>query len=136
MQQIVFVQLLMYIFQVCFTLFCLGGYQKYASGAISIQNWVNTTYRKCGIKTSSRSFFNFQRIFCKKNSENVSMLIETNSDSFVYSWKYKRNMKITKKSLVICATQLAGSVLLKILKYFKVMLNIFEFSYVKEIVES
>ena len=35
-----------------------------------------------------------------------------------------------------CATQLAGGLLLKMLKYFEVMLNIFEFSHVKEIVES
>ena len=41
-----------------------------------------------------------------------------------------------KKSVVICATQLAGGLLLKMLKYFEVMLNIFEFSRVKEIVES
>ena len=40
------------------------------------------------------------------------------------------------KSLVICATQLAGGLLLKTLKYFKVMLKMFEFSHVKEIVES
>ena len=33
-------------------------------------------------------------------------------------------------------TQLAGGLLLKILKYFEVMLNIFEFSHVKEFVES
>ena len=32
--------------------------------------------------------------------------------------------------------QLAGSLLLKMLKYFEVMLNIFEFSHKKEIVES
>ena len=32
--------------------------------------------------------------------------------------------------------QLAGSLLLKIRKYFEVMLNIFEFSDMKEIVES
>ena len=33
-----------------------------------------------------------------------------------------------EKSLVICGTQLAGGLLLKKLKYFEVMLNIFEFS--------
>ena len=42
-----------------------------------------------------------------------------------------------KKSLTICATQLAGSVLLKKLKYFEVILSIFEFSHrVREIVRS
>ena len=35
----------------------------------------------------------------------------------------------------ICATQFSGGLLLKILKYFKVMLNIFEFSYVKDSAE-
>ena len=41
-----------------------------------------------------------------------------------------------RKFLVIWATQLAGRLLLKMLKSFEVMLNIFEFSHVKEIVES
>ena len=40
------------------------------------------------------------------------------------------------KSLVICATQFASGLLLKMLKYFKVMLKSFEFSLVKEIAES
>ena len=35
-----------------------------------------------------------------------------------------------RKFLVACATQLAGSVLLQKLKYFEVILNIFEFSQV------
>ena len=35
-----------------------------------------------------------------------------------------------------CATQLVGGLLLKMLKYFKVMLKICEFSHAKEIVES
>ena len=38
--------------------------------------------------------------------------------------------------LVKCATQLAGGLLLKMLKYFEVTLNTFEFSHVKKIVES
>ena len=41
-----------------------------------------------------------------------------------------------RKSLVICATPLAGGLLLKMLIYFEVLLNIFEFSHVKEIAES
>ena len=50
---------------------------------------------------------------------------------------YKNHRKqYVRKSLVICATHLAGGLLLKILKYFKVMLNIFEFSHVKKIIES
>ena len=36
----------------------------------------------------------------------------------------------------MCATQRAGSLLLKMLKYFGVMLSIFELSDVKEIVET
>ena len=40
------------------------------------------------------------------------------------------------KENLICATQLAGGLLLKMLKYFQVMLNIFEFSHMKKIVES
>ena len=36
----------------------------------------------------------------------------------------------------MCMTQLAGGLLLKAPKYFKVMLNIFEFFNVKKIVES
>ena len=40
-----------------------------------------------------------------------------------------------RKSIVTYAAQLAGGLLLKMLKYFEVMLNIFEFSHVKEIVK-
>ena len=36
----------------------------------------------------------------------------------------------------MCATQLSGGLLLKKLKYFEVMVNIFEFSWVWEKVES
>ena len=36
----------------------------------------------------------------------------------------------------MCATQRAGGLLLKMLKYFRVMLSIFELSDVKEIVET
>ena len=39
------------------------------------------------------------------------------------------------KSFVIWATQLVGGLLMKMLKYFEVTLNIFEFFHVKEIVE-
>ena len=41
-----------------------------------------------------------------------------------------------RKSLVICATQLAGGVLLKKLKYFEVISNIHEFCRVRETAES
>ena len=40
------------------------------------------------------------------------------------------------KSFVICASQLGTGVLLKKLKYFEVMLNIFEFSSLQEMEES
>ena len=40
------------------------------------------------------------------------------------------------KSLVTCATQLESGLLLKMLKYFQVMLKILEFFQVKEIVKS
>ena len=36
----------------------------------------------------------------------------------------------------LCATQLVGSLLLNMLKYFEVVLNIFEYSHLKKIVES
>ena len=39
------------------------------------------------------------------------------------------------KSLVIYATQVAGDILLKILKYFEIMLKTFEFFSVKKFVE-
>ena len=38
--------------------------------------------------------------------------------------------------LVICPTQFAGALLMKNLKYFKVVSNIYEFSHVNEFVES
>ena len=41
-----------------------------------------------------------------------------------------------RKFLGICVSQLPGGLFLKILKYFQVMLNIFEFSHMKEIAES
>ena len=36
--------------------------------------------------------------------------------------------KYARNSFVICKTQPAGGVLLKMIKYFEIMLNIFEFS--------
>ena len=49
---------------------------------------------------------------------------------------YYEQEQHARKSLLMCATQLAGGLLLKELKYFEVMLNIFEFSRVWENVES
>ena len=48
-------------------------------------------------------------------------------------YEQKKHVKV---SLATCAIQFAGGLLLKMLKYFEVMLNIFEFSHLKEIVES
>ena len=49
--------------------------------------------------------------------------------------KYEQKQHV-RKSIVIWATHLAGDLLLKMLKYFEVILNIFEFFHVKGIVES
>ena len=49
--------------------------------------------------------------------------------------QYEQEQRV-RKCFVICANQLADDLLLKMLKYFEVMLNIFEFSHLKEIVES
>ena len=49
--------------------------------------------------------------------------------------KYEQKQHV-RKSVVIWVTHLAGGLLLKMLNYFEVMLNVFEFSHVKEIVES
>ena len=48
---------------------------------------------------------------------------------------YKQEQHV-RKSLNIYATQLAGGLLLNMLKYFEVMLKFFEFNYAKKIVES
>ena len=56
--------------------------------------------------------------------------IAVKKDWFVGSWNYNRNRNNVRKSLVICATQLAGGLLLKRLKYFELMFKIFEFSQV------
>ena len=45
----------------------------------------------------------------------------------ILTWNYNTNRNNIRKSLVICGTQLAGGLLLKMLKFFKIMLNIFEF---------
>ena len=67
--------------------------------------------------------------------ENIS-LITKSIDQLVNHEPIIQTGKHVRKSLVICATQLAGGLLLKMVKYFEVMLNTFEFSHSKEIVES
>ena len=57
-----------------------------------------------------------------------------NADLVNHGTIIRTGITCKKKSLVICATQLVGGLLLKMLKYFKIMLNFFEFSHVKEIV--
>ena len=49
--------------------------------------------------------------------------------------KYEQKQHV-RKSVAIWVTHLADGLLLKMLNYFEVMLNVFEFSHVKEIVES
>ena len=43
------------------------------------------------------------------------------------SWNYNTNRNNLRKSHAICATRLAGGLLLKMLKYFEVLLNVFEY---------
>ena len=46
---------------------------------------------------------------------------------FVKSWSYHTNRNNMQEN-VLCATQVAGGILLKVLKYLEEMLNVFEFS--------
>ena len=57
--------------------------------------------------------------------------IKRRKKCFMKPWDCNTNMnnQPVRRSLVICVTQLAGSLLLKNLKYFEVMLNIFNFSW-------
>ena len=57
----------------------------------------------------------------------IQFSLETVSNlHYFIPWNYNTNRNnMLKKSLAICATQLAGGLLLKKLKYFEVMLNIF-----------
>ena len=59
-----------------------------------------------------------------------------NADLVNHGTIIRTGIACKKNPLLICATQLVGGLLLKMLKYFKVMLNFFEFSRVKEIVQS
>ena len=61
-----------------------------------------------------------------KNKVGLKSFLIDKLHEFVILWNYNTNRN--RKSPVICATQLAGGSLLKKLKYFEVMLNIFEFS--------
>ena len=54
--------------------------------------FIKKYYEKCGLKTSSR--YNFQRILCKKESEEVSVLIWTNFGSFAK--KYNKSILLQK----------------------------------------
>ena len=55
---------------------------------------------------------------------------------FFQLWTIIRTGITCNKSLIICATQLEGGLLLKMFKYFEVILNVFEFPHVSKIVES
>ena len=48
--------------------------------------FIKKFYEKCGLETSSRPFFNFQEILCKKYSVEVSMLIWTYFDRFAITY--------------------------------------------------
>ena len=63
------------------------------------------------------------------------VLDATTKTSSVWSWNCNTSRNNMKKSLVICMTQLAGGLLLKMLNYFEVMLNVFQFSRVWENIE-
>ena len=63
------------------------------------------------------------------------LIVTWNLTIKVPPWNYNTNRNNVRKSLVICATQLAGGLLLKKLKYFEFILNIFVFSRVWENVE-
>ena len=62
----------------------------------------------------------------------VSEIFFSYAKTFVFfaeTWNYNTNRnEHVRKFLVICAIQIAGGVLLKLLKFCKVMLNIFKIS--------
>ena len=72
----------------------------------------------------------------KANREIYRLLVSTNDKIHlnVGEIEISNSMELyeqeqhVRKSIAICATQLAGGLLLKRLKYFEVMLNIFEFT--------
>ena len=53
----------------------------------------------------------------------------------MHGTKLQVEITCNKISCYICATQLASDLLLKMIKHFRVMLNILEFFHVKKIVE-
>ena len=71
----------------------------------------------------------------KANREIYRLLVSTNEKIHLNigeieisnSMELYEQEQHVRKSIAICATQLAGGLLLKKLKYFEVMLNIFEF---------
>ena len=73
---------------------------------------------------------------CPKIILKRRLIVTWNLRIKVPPWNYNTNRNNVRKSLVVCATQLAGGLLLKKLKYFEFMLNIFVFSWVWENIES
>ena len=73
---------------------------------------------------------------CPKIILKRRLIVTWNLRIKVPPWNYNTNRNNVRKSLVVCATQLAGGLLLKKLKYFEFMLNIFVLSRVWENVES
>ena len=87
----------------------------------------------------------FKHNFCLAPQRNINWLrwmyffLYFPTKIFEFSFNTRCKLECLRGHLdrvFICATQLASSLFLKMLKYFEVMLNIFEFSHVKEIVES
>ena len=64
---------------------------------------------------------------CPKIILKRQLIVTWNLRIKVPPWNYNTNRNNVRKSLVVCATQLAGGLLLKKLKYFEFMLNIFVF---------
>ena len=68
-----------------------------------------------------------KKIFTDELERQQQSLLKLISGNFEHGTVIRTGITC-RKSHVICATQLAGDALLKKLKYFEVILNIFEFS--------
>ena len=73
---------------------------------------------------------------CPKIILKRRLIVTWNLRIKVPPWNYNTNRSNVRKSLVICATQLAGGLLLKNLKYSEFILNSFVFSRVWKNVET
>ena len=90
---------------------------------------LNNTCRPYGRQLETARYFKAKKAYAGVDWESIKEKYENIHENFVSNHGTIIRTGITcKKTLVICATQLAGGLLLKKLKYFEVMLNIFEFS--------